>query len=52
MQPIAIKPDLICATRSIVLLPRSTDFHFARLKMSATALAHPPPTPPPRSELV
>jgi hypothetical protein len=48
----AIKPDLICATRRIVLLPRSTDFLFARVVMSASLLAHSPPTPPPRSELI
>jgi hypothetical protein len=51
-QSVTIKPDLICATRRIILLPRSTDFLFARLKMNASLLAHSPPTPPPRSELI
>jgi hypothetical protein len=50
--PTAIKPDLICATRTIVLLPRSVDFPFARWEVNASALAHSPPTPPPRSEIV
>ena len=50
-QPVTVKPDLICATRTIALLPRGTDFFFAAMEMSASELAHSPPTPPPRSEL-
>jgi hypothetical protein len=51
-QTVTIKPDLICATRRIILLPRSTDFLFARVEMNASLVAHSPPTPPPRSELI
>jgi hypothetical protein len=51
-QSVTIKPDLICATRRIILLPRSADFLFPRLEMTAPLLAHSPPTPPPRSELI
>ena len=50
-QPVTIKPDLICATRTITLLSRHTDFLFAGVEMSASPLTHSPPTPPPRSEL-
>jgi hypothetical protein len=50
-QSATAKPDLICATRRIVLLPRYVDFLFARLKMDASLRPHSPPTPPPRSEL-
>jgi hypothetical protein len=50
-QSVTAKPDLICATRRIILLPRYVDFLFARLKMDASLLPHSPPTPPPRSEL-
>jgi hypothetical protein len=50
--PVTLKPDLICATRRIILLPRSADFLFARLEMSASPLAQSPPTPPPRSALI
>ena len=51
-QSVTIKPDLICATRRIILLPRSADYLFARVDMTATLLAHSPPTPPPRSGLI
>ena len=51
-QSVTFKPDLICATRRITLLPRSADFLFARVEMTASQLAHSPPTPPPRSELI
>jgi hypothetical protein len=51
-QSVTIKPDLICATRRIILLPRSADFLFARVEMTASRLAHSPPTPPPRSEFI
>jgi hypothetical protein len=51
-QSVTIKPDLICATRSLILLPRSADFLFATLKINASLLAHSPPTPPPRSGLI
>jgi hypothetical protein len=50
-QPVTMKPDLICATRTIALLPGSTYFLFAALEMSTSERAHSPPTPPPRSEL-
>jgi hypothetical protein len=50
-QPLAVKPDLICATRNIVLLPRCDDFNFARLQVTLSTLAHSPPAPPPRSKL-
>jgi hypothetical protein len=50
-QSVTAKPDLICATRQIILLPRYVDFLFARLNMDASLLPHSPPTPPPRSEL-
>lgn len=50
-QPATAKPDLICATRRIILLPRSVDFLFARLEMDTSFLPHSPPTPPPRSGL-
>jgi hypothetical protein len=49
---VTVKPDLICATRRIILRPRSVDFHFARLTISASPLADSPPTPPPRSQPV
>jgi hypothetical protein len=52
LQSVPVKPDLICATRRIILLPRSADFLFARVEISASLLAHSPPTPPPRSELI
>jgi hypothetical protein len=51
-QSVTAKPDLICATRRIILLPRYVEFLFARLKMNAELLPHSPPTPPPRSELI
>ena len=51
-QTVTVKPDLICATRRIILRPRSIDLHFARLEMSASPLADSPPTPPPRSQPV
>jgi hypothetical protein len=51
-QSVTVKPDLICATRRIILLPRSTNFLFAIVEMSASLLAHSPHTPPPRSELI
>ena len=51
-QSLTLKPDLICATRKIILLPRCVDFLFARLEINASLLAHSPPTPPPRSELI
>jgi hypothetical protein len=46
-----MKPDLICATRTITLLPGSTYFLFSALEMRASERAHSPPTPPPRSKL-
>jgi hypothetical protein len=51
-QSVAVKPDLICATRTISLVPRSADFFFTRLRINVSPLAHSPPTPPPRSELI
>jgi len=51
-QSLTIKPDLICATRRVILLPRSADFLFTWVEMNASLLAHSPPTPPPRSELI
>jgi hypothetical protein len=50
-QPGPIKVDLICATRTITLLPRCADFLFGAFEMRAFARVHSPPTPPPRSEL-
>jgi hypothetical protein len=50
-QPISVKPDLICATRVITLLPRCRDFLFASFEVTASPRRHSPPTPPPRSEL-
>jgi hypothetical protein len=51
-QSVTVKPDLICATRSVNLLAPYVNFLFARVKMDASVLAHSPPTPPPRSELI
>jgi hypothetical protein len=50
-QPVSIKVDLICATRTVTLLPRYTDFVFNAFEMRAFERVHSPPTPPPRSEL-
>jgi hypothetical protein len=50
-QSVTAKPDLICATRKIILLPRYVHLLFARLKIDASLVPHSPPTPPPRSEL-
>lgn len=47
-----LKPDLICATGSIVLVPFYSDFCFAKFQMTVFAQADSPPVPPPRSELV
>ena len=51
LQPASVKPDLICATRTIVLVPRSSDFRFAAFSVEFSMLAHSPPTPPPRDAL-
>jgi hypothetical protein len=51
VQPVSIKHDLICATRTIAFLPRSAGFRFPRLSISAFRRFDPPPIPPPRSEL-
>jgi hypothetical protein len=49
--PVAAKPDLICATHGILLIPPQTDFSFLVTTTRAVSCARPPPTPPPRSEL-
>ena len=49
IQPAGIKTDLICATRTIVFVPRSADFDFAAFRAQFSILAHSPPTPPPRA---
>lgn len=49
--PVTTRLDLICATRTIVTLPRCVDFHFPKVEVHATLLAYSPPTPPPRSGL-
>jgi hypothetical protein len=45
------KPDLICATRTIVLLRPSQEIDFSELELKKTARFHSPPTPPPRFAL-
>jgi hypothetical protein len=47
-QPLTAKPDLICATRTIALLPRVSDHIFAPFYALAPERIFTPPTPPPR----
>jgi hypothetical protein len=47
----AVKPDLICATGHISVLPRSRDFGFAKFLVTLVSYRDPPPIPPPRLEL-
>jgi hypothetical protein len=49
--PMTFKPDLICATRTVILRPRCTGFLFFELRTSAAIRSDSPPTPPPRSAL-
>jgi hypothetical protein len=51
-QPAPIKVDLICAMRTITLLPPCAGFLFGTFETRAFKRAHSPPTPPPRPELV
>jgi hypothetical protein len=50
-QPATIKPDLICVTRAITLLPGCKDFVFTAFQITASERSHSPPAPPPRSNL-
>jgi hypothetical protein len=45
------RPDLICATRTIVLLTPFRDLDFFQVQLKKVARFDPPPTPPPRFEL-
>jgi hypothetical protein len=49
---VSVKPDLICTTRALVLIPPCTFCSFVGVKMTASGEMRPPPVPPPRSELV
>ena len=51
VQPVTIKPDLICTTRGVVLFPPWTDISFPQLRLKGSLLADSPPVPPPRSRL-
>jgi hypothetical protein len=46
---LTVKPDLICATRPITLLPRSANISFLLLESGFSPRLDSPPTPPPRS---
>ncbi|HMJ05823.1 MAG TPA: hypothetical protein VK474_06160 [Chthoniobacterales bacterium] len=49
--PTTLKPDLICPARTTVPAAGWVELRFGSLQVSASLLAHSPPTPPPRSEL-
>ena len=49
---VATKPDLICATRAIRLVPSCSRAEFLSLEAVATRRPQSPPTPPPRAALV
>jgi len=46
-----VKPDLICATRHISVVPRSSDFAFAKFFVALVSHNEAPPLPPPRLSL-
>ncbi|HZE13465.1 MAG TPA: hypothetical protein VE086_06905, partial [Chthoniobacterales bacterium] len=48
----SLKPDLICTTRAIVLVPPYQFYPFPGATTIASADAAPPPVPPPRSHAV
>src|SRR6266702_1163690 len=43
------KIDMICATRTISLIPAFTPFAYAPIAFSSPERAHSPPVPPPRT---
>jgi hypothetical protein len=51
-QPASVKPDLICTTRAIALVPPYTFCSFAGVTMTQSAEMQAPPVPPPRADLV
>ena len=50
VQPLTAKPDLICATRAITLLPRCAGYSFAWSSVMSPERVCAPPVPPPRLE--
>jgi hypothetical protein len=49
-QPLTAKLDLICATRTVALLPRCADYSFAPFSALTPERVSTPPVPPPRFE--